>query len=86
MIKIRPVSDLRNKFNEIETMVQEGEPVYLTKNGYGSMVVMSIEEYSRITDMIEMKLDEVEIQSKLTTERLTHEEVFASARSILNDK
>ena len=86
MIKIRPVSDLRNKFNEIETMVQEGEPVYLTKNGYGSMVVMSIEEYSRITDMIEMKLDEAEIQSKLTSERLTHEEVFTSARSILNDK
>lgn len=34
MINIRPVSDLRNKFPEIEKIVMEtGEPVYLTKNG-----------------------------------------------------
>ena len=45
MIQIRPVSDLRNKFSEIEKIVNEGRPVFLTKNGYGSMVVMSIERY-----------------------------------------
>ena len=44
MINIRPVTDLRNKFSEIEEKVAEGEPVYLTKNGYGTMVVLSIEE------------------------------------------
>lgn len=33
MIQIRPVSDLRNKFPEIEMLVKEGQPVYLTKNG-----------------------------------------------------
>ena len=32
MIQIRPVSDLRNKFPEIEAIVNEGKPVYLTKN------------------------------------------------------
>ena len=31
MIQIRPVSDLRNKFPEIETIVNNGNPVYLTK-------------------------------------------------------
>ena len=31
MIQIRPVSDLRNKFPEIETLVNSGNPVYLTK-------------------------------------------------------
>ena len=36
MIQIRPVSDLRNKFPEIETLVNSGNPVYLTKNGYGA--------------------------------------------------
>ena len=46
MIQIRPVSDLRNKFPEIENLVNEGQPVYLTKNGYGAMVVMSLEEYA----------------------------------------
>ena len=45
MIHIRPISDLRNKFTEIEKIVSEGQPVYLTKNGYGCMVVTSIEYY-----------------------------------------
>lgn len=31
MIQIRPVSDLRNKFPEIEMLINEGQPVYLTK-------------------------------------------------------
>ena len=44
MITIRPVSDLRNKFTEIEEIVKKGGPVYLTKNGYGSMVVLSLEQ------------------------------------------
>ena len=37
MIQIKPVSDLRNKFPDIEKIVNTGEPVYLTKNGYGSI-------------------------------------------------
>ena len=60
MITIRPVSDLRNKFTEIEDCVKSGEPVYLTKNGYGSMVVLSLEQYAALTDDIELKLDEAD--------------------------
>ena len=60
MLQIRPVSDLRNKFPEIESVVKNGEPVYLTKNGYGSMVVMSMEKYAALTDDIELKLDEAD--------------------------
>ena len=49
MINIRPISDLRNKYNEIEDAVlKEEEAVYLTKNGYGSMVVISIEKYEKL--------------------------------------
>lgn len=45
MPHIRPVSDLRNKFTEISRIVHEGkEPVFLTKNGHGDMVV--VEEFS----------------------------------------
>jgi len=80
MIQIRPVSDLRNKFTEIESTVKEGQPVYLTKNGYGTMVVMSLESYSRLTDDIEYKLDEADRQAKETSVRLTHEEVFSKIR------
>ena len=73
MIQIRPVSDLRNKFPEIETIVNSGNPVYLTKNGYGSMVVLSLEEYASLTDNVEMKLDEADRQAAATEERLSHE-------------
>lgn len=82
MTEIRPVSDLRNKFSEIETLVAERQaPVFLTKNGYGSMVVMSIDMYDKLTDNIESKLDEADLQAKTDPIRYTHEEVFSSIRN-----
>ena len=46
MKMIRPVSDLRNNFAEISKTVHEtSQPVFLTKNGYGDMVVLSMEAY-----------------------------------------
>ena len=60
MINIRPVSDLRNNFTEIESIVKQGDPVYLTKNGYGTMVVMDLQQYAALTDDIELKLDEAD--------------------------
>lgn len=86
MIQIRPVSDLRNKFPEIEAIVKEGKPVYLTKNGYGAMVVLSLEEYASLIDNIEMKLDEADRQANMTEERLSHEDVFGNIRKIVNGK
>lgn len=86
MIQIRPVSDLRNKFPEIEIIVNAGNPVYLTKNGYGSMVVLSLEEYASLTDNIEMKLDEADRQAAMTDERLSHESVFRNVRSAIHGK
>ena len=81
MTQIRPISDLRNKFSEIETLVAEMQtPVFLTKNGYGSMVVMSIDMYDRLTNNIEAKLDEADLQAKSDPTRYTHEEVFSSIR------
>ncbi|MCC8028900.1 MAG: type II toxin-antitoxin system Phd/YefM family antitoxin [Lachnospiraceae bacterium] len=86
MIQIRPVSDLRNKFPEIESMVSEGQPVYLTKNGYGAMVVLSLEQYSALTDDVEIKLDEADRQAASTSKRLSHETVFANARRAAHAK
>ena len=86
LIQIRPVSDLRNKFPEIETIVNSGEPVYLTKNGYGAMVVLSLQEYANLTDNIEMKLDEADRQASMTEERLSHESVFKNARGMIHGK
>ena len=86
MIQIRPVSDLRNKFPEIESVVNSGQPVYLTKNGYGTMVVMSLEEYSRLTENVEEKLDEADRLAAAADKRLSHEEVFGEVRRRLNEK
>ncbi|MBD5104831.1 MAG: type II toxin-antitoxin system Phd/YefM family antitoxin [Ruminococcaceae bacterium] len=80
MIQIRPVSDLRNKFPEIESVVNEGQPVYLTKNGYGAMVVMSIEQYSKLTGDIEARLDEADRAAEKSDNRFSHEEVFENVR------
>ena len=81
MITIRPVSDLRNKFTEIEESVKKGEPVYLTKNGYGSMVVLSLEQYAALTDEIEMKLDEADKAAAADSVRYTEDEVFSRVRN-----
>lgn len=85
MIQIRPVSDLRNKFPEIEKTVGSGEPVYLTKNGYGTMVVLSLEAYSKLTDGIESALDFADKVAEQDSKRYTHEEVFSKLRRRIND-
>ena len=84
MIQIRPVSDLRNNFTELEKEVKNGQPIFLTKNGYGTMVLLSIEEYSRLTDWVEIKLDEADTQAANTDVRLSHEEVFGDLRKKIN--
>lgn len=85
MIQIRPVSDLRNKFTEIENTVKTGEPVYLTKNGYGSMVVMSIEAYSKLTESIDDALDVADKMAEEVDTGYTHEEMFKKLREAIND-
>lgn len=93
MINIRPVSDLRNKYPEIENLVlKEDEAVYLTKNGYGSMVVMSLEKYSKLlnnieyNEYIEKALDEADEEAENpNTKKLTHKEVFDKIRRKINE-
>ena len=88
MLNIRPVSDLRNKFTEIQkTVEEENEPVFLTKNGYGAMVVMSMERYSEYENEVELRLQEAELERKMTDKRYTHDEVFSELRErIANGK
>ena len=101
MINIRPVSDLRNKYPEIEELVlKEDEAVYLTKNGYGSMVVMSIEKYSEMLKALdeekalEARFGVVDIDKALeeaeeeannpNTKFYSHEEMKQMARRIID--
>ena len=77
---IRPVTDLRNRYREIESEVADGAPVFLTKNGYGSMVVMSIDSYESLAGGVESALEAADRQAASTTVRHTHAEVFDSIR------
>ena len=87
--KIRPVSDLRNKFSEISRTVHEsGEPVFLTKNGRGDIVVMSLEAYEQnlFEYDVYLKLKEAEYQAELVKKRYTHDEVMKELRKIISGK
>ena len=86
MINIRPVSDLRNKFPEIEEIVvNSNTPVFLTKNGYGTMVIMGIEQYSALTEDIEHKLDEADETAEKSDIRYSASKVFGSGRNRINE-
>ncbi len=84
MIQIRPISDLRNRFTDIEKAVQSGDPVYLTKNGYGAMVVLSLDAYSRMTEPEEYIMDVADAAAASTNMRMSHDEVFSSIKELLN--
>ena len=103
MINIRPVSDLRNKYPEIEDLVlKEDEAVYLTKNGYGSMVVLSLERYSEMlraldeVKALEARFGVIDIDKALeeaeeeandpNTKFYSHEEMKQMARRIIDGK
>lgn len=86
MPKIRPISDLSDHLAEI-TQESSKEPVFLTKNGVGALVVMSMECYeeARYEDDVYNKLREAEIQAAETSQRFSHEEVMAAAWKRLLD-
>lgn len=88
MPQIRPVSDLRNNFAEISKTVHEtSEPLFLTKNGYGDMVVMSYDAYEKLQFESEVyfKLKEAELEAKTTNKRYSHKEVFDGLRKGLGE-
>ena len=80
MLNIRPVSDLRNKFSEKEETIKRRQPEYHPKTVYVSMVVMSLEQYSALTENVEAKLDEADRAAAEDTRRFSSDEVFSRVR------
>lgn len=55
-MNIRPSAAIRQNYNEIADFCKKtGEPVYLTKNGEGDLVVMDIEAFSRREKMLALR-------------------------------
>ena len=87
MLHIRPVSDLRNHFSEVEEEVlSRGEPVFLTKNGYGSMVLLSLEQYETLTNDVELALEEADQAADLSDTRHSAQEVFGRVRRRIRER
>ncbi len=87
MIDIRPISDLRNDFTSIEKKVSRSNlPIIFTKNGRGSMVLLSLDQYSKMAQLqyIQGALDEADIYAQSHAENLTHEDVFTRLRTKVN--
>jgi len=84
---IKPISDLRNHFNEISNIChREGKPVFITKNGKGDLVVMSIALYEKQEALLELyeKLSIAEEQSMTTKKRKGHREIMDELRDRLH--
>ncbi len=80
---IKSISSMRNRTREISTLAREkDEPVYLTKNGEGDMVIMTIEHYERLKAQSELfeQLGVAQAQSAAGKKGLTHSQMMKSLR------
>jgi PHD/YefM family antitoxin component YafN of YafNO toxin-antitoxin module len=82
MPQIRPITELRNTNEISELCHKKNEPIFITKNGYGDLVVMSIETYEQQLAIVEVykKLMEAEKEIKQAT-LLDGEQVLEDLRN-----
>lgn len=89
MPNILPISDLRNNFNNISEICHaNAEPVFITKNGKGDLVVMSIASYEQLQAKLELyeKLSVAESQSAdYNVTKTSHKDLMASLRRKINE-
>ena len=84
---IKPISDLRNKSNEIsELAYTSNEPIFITKNGTGDLVVMSISCYSKLQLKLELleKLSVAQNQKARGDKGRTLKQVMSNVRKTID--
>ena len=84
---IKPSTCLRNEYNDIAEFCKlEKQPVFLTKNGEGDLVVMSIEAYSYREEMLDLreKLLEAEANRLNGAKTFSLEEVNRQMEELIN--
>lgn len=85
---IKPSTSLRNEYNSISEFCKtKGEPVFLTKNGEGDLVVMSMEAYSYREEMLDLreKLLAAEAARLQGAKTYSLEEVNAQLEALINE-
>ena len=85
---IRPISELKNTTGISNLCHDIKEPVFITKNGYSDLVIMSIDTYARKMALLEIynKLDEAEEQIKLGLPTKSHKVIISNLRERVNAK
>jgi len=80
MAAIRPITELRNNFNDVASICNEEGEVFITRNGYGAYVLMTMDAYEEQKARLSLyhKLDEAEAQLQSGMAPLTHEDVFGN--------
>ena len=85
----RPVSDLRNHFAEISRQVHDTKkPVFLTKNGFADMVVLSMEAYENMEFESEVyhKLQAAEMEAEMTETRYSSKDVLKAMLAAIEEE
>ena len=79
---IRPISDLKNTTSIASLCHAIKEPVFITKNGYSDLVIMSMDTYERKMALLEVysKLDEAEEQFSMGASTKSHKEIISNLR------
>jgi len=80
MPKIKPISELRNTNEISELCHEELEPVFITKNGYGDLVIMSIETYEQILSIHQVDKAIMEAETDKDQNLIDAGDVFSSLR------
>lgn len=70
MPEIRPIKDLRNTTEISRRCHETGEPIYITKNGYGDMVIMSMDAYERDLALAELYRNLAEAEEDISEGRV----------------
>ena len=64
-MNIKPSANIRQNYNEIAELCKKtGEPVYLTKNGEGDLVVMDINAFSRREKMLKLREELISVEEE----------------------
>ncbi len=85
---IKPISDLRNKANQISDLAHQlNEPIFITKNGEGDMVVMSMAQYGQLQLKLELfsKLAVAQAQKASGDKGRTLQQVMRDIRKRLRE-
>lgn len=87
-MNIKPSANIRQNYNEISELCKKtGEPVYLTKNGEGDLVVMDIDAFSRKEKMLKLREELISIEEDRLSGGACYsvEDLEKSLENVLNE-